>query len=147
MSTAVAADPAHLTIALADNALLNLTTSCGQPVDANSLLAVPALFGDADLSGTVDLNDLNIVLNNLGATSSAWTSGNFDGAPTIDLNDLNDVLNNLGLGYANNTSFLRAEALIASATPTPEPKSFILLALGISGILRRPRRCRSLHLR
>jgi autotransporter-associated beta strand protein len=52
--------------------------------------------GDADDSGTVDLTDLNTVLNNLGTTTTLWTMGNFAGDPTIDLSDLNDVLNNLG---------------------------------------------------
>jgi hypothetical protein len=53
-------------------------------------------IGDANVDGHVDLSDLNIVLNNLGTSTSLWTNGNFDGAATIDLTDLNDVLNHLG---------------------------------------------------
>ena len=66
-------------------------------VTYNSVYALTAqgLLGDANLDGKVDLNDLNIVLNNLGTTTSLRSNGNFDGAATIDLNDLNDVLNNL----------------------------------------------------
>ena len=89
--------PANQALAVVDNAALGtpFTLFGGQPVDLHAILIAPELLGDSDLSGTVDLNDLNTVLNNLGQTTSAWTSGNFDGASTIDLNDLNDVLNNL----------------------------------------------------
>ncbi len=84
-------------------------------------------LGDANDDGHVDLTDLNTVLNNLGTTTSSWTSGNFDGEPTIDLNDLNDVLNNLGTSYAGNSQVIAAESLL-SATPIPEPTSLALLA-------------------
>ena len=94
------------------------------------VLATPAQPGDATLDGHVDLNDLNTVLNNLGATTSAWTSGNFDGAVTINLNDLNDVLNNLGVSYAGNASVIAAESLVAGGTAAPEPASLALISVG-----------------
>ena len=62
----------------------------------NSAPAPAVLLGDANVDGHVDLTDLSIVLNNFGAATSNWTSGNFDGAETIDLTDLSDVLNNFG---------------------------------------------------
>jgi hypothetical protein len=62
-------------------------------------VALP-LLGDANLDGHVDATDLAIVLSNLGSVTSAWTDGNFDGASTIDLTELNDVLNNLGQSAA-----------------------------------------------
>ena len=49
--------------------------------------------------------------------------GNFDGAATIDLNDLNSVLNSLGTSFANNAAVLDARQLVAQSTPTPEPAS------------------------
>ena len=137
-STTVAANPASFGIAVVDNAALPtpFTTFGGQSVDANSILIAPELLGDSNINGRVDLNDLNTVLNNLGTTTSAWTSGNFDGAATINLNDLNAVLNNLGVSYAGNASVVAAEALIA-ATPTPEPTTLALLALAAPLFLRR----------
>ncbi len=74
--------PPNLALAVIDNDALAtpFTLFGGLPVDTNSLLIAPELLGDTDLSGTVDLNDLNTVLNNLGTTTAAWTSGNFDGA-------------------------------------------------------------------
>ena len=128
-------------LAVVDNAALTtpFTTFGGVAVDANSILIATELLGDTDLSGTVDLNDLNTVLNNLGTANSAWTAGNFDNAATVDLNDLNDVLNNLGVSFAGNASVLAAEALIA-ATPTPEPTTLALLAFAAPLFLRRPKR-------
>ena len=138
--------PANTALAVVDNAALTtpFTTFFGQPVDLNSLLVAPELLGDTDISGTVDLNDLNTVLNNLGTVSAAWTSGNFDGASTIDLNDLNDVLNHLGTTYASSSSVIAAEALLGVATPDapiPEPATMSLFIGGavVIGAKRRRR--------
>jgi hypothetical protein len=91
----------------------------------------PALLGDANTDGTVDLNDLNIVMNHLGQTTSNWTDGNFDNAPTIDLTDLNDVLNNLGT------------TATSSAIAAPEPGSLALLVTGTTLLLTRAHSKRS----
>ena len=139
-STGITASALSLATALAviDNGTLlsPFKTFGGVSVDNYSILITPERLGDVNVDGAVDLNDLNTVLNNLGTTSSAWTSGNFDGAATIDLNDLNDVLNNLGVSYAGNATVLAAEALIA-ATPTPEPGSLAILALAPLAMRRR----------
>ena len=118
--------PANTVLAVVDNAALTtpFTTFFGQPVDLNSLLVAPELLGDTDISGTVDLNDSNTVLNNLGTVSAAWTSGNFEGASTIDLKNLNDVLNHLGTTYASSSSVIAAKTLLGVAAPDapiPEP--------------------------
>ena len=135
--------PGNQAIAVVDNGALAtpFTVFGGVAVDLNSILTAPELLGDTDLSGTVDLNDLNTVLNDLGQTSSAWTSGNFDGAPTIDLNDLNDVLNNLGASFpsASNEVGL-AESLLAGVTSSaPEPASLAIIFFAAPWVLRRRR--------
>ncbi len=102
-------------------------------------------MGDANDNGTVDVADLQIVLNNLGVTTSSWNLGNFDGAPTIDLNDLDAVLNNLGVSIpagANVVAF--AESLVAGTTATPEPTSLGILALGAGALLTRRRKASTL---
>jgi hypothetical protein len=136
----------NMTIALVDNAAFGQTTFRGVAVDTNSLLVVPALLGDTNLDGKVDLSDLNTVLNNLGTTNANFTSGNFDGAPTIDLTDLNDVLNNLGAGSANpgaqtaDTSLLFIAARPdPNVTLVPEPAS-LLLTLPLATLLLHRRR-------
>ena len=90
------------------------------------------LLGDANIDGKVDLSDLNIVLNNLGTTTSLRSAGSrFDGQPTIDLTDLNDdVLNNLGTTYAANN---------VSSVATPEPTSLTIATLLALPLLKRRR--------
>ena len=122
--------PPNVTLALLDNAVLNRTTFGGIFVNATSILIAPELLGDANADGHVDLTDLSTILNNFGATTSAWTSGNFDGASTIDLTDLSDVLNNFGQSFASAS---------AAITPTPEPTSLALLSLATFPLLRHKR--------
>ena len=124
--------PANYGIAILDNAVLNLTTFGGVNVDTNSILVAPELLGDTNADGAVDLTDLSTVLNNFGASTAAWTSGNFDGASTIDLTDLSDVLNNFGSTNPN------PQGGIPQATP--EPTSLALLTFGAAALLTRRRK-------
>ncbi len=124
--------PANFAVAVLDNAILNKTTFGNVTVDANSILVGPELLGDSNADGAVDLTDLSTVLNNFGASTLAWTSGNFDGASTIDLTDLSDVLNNFGSSNPNPSG-------IGTPVATPEPTSLALLTLGTAALLRRRR--------
>ena len=129
--------PANYAIAILDNALLNKTTFGGVAVNANSILIAPELLGDTNADGTIDLTDLSTVLNNFGASTLAWTSGNFDGSPTINLTDLSDVLNNFGL----TNPAASAQLPITNyqlPTPTPEPTTLTLLLAARSLLLRPP---------
>jgi autotransporter-associated beta strand protein len=133
LSTAL---PANTALAVLDNAVTQFKTFGTIPVDANSILIAPELIGDANADGTVDLNDLTTVLNNLGSPTPNWTSGNFDHAPTIDLTDLNDVLNNFGQSFSSPT----LAASPPPAQPTPEPTTGLLLISAVAIPLLRRRR-------
>ncbi len=126
-------------VAVLDNADLHLGTFGGVGVDGDSIRVGPALLGDANADGTVDLTDLSTVLNNFGATTGAWTSGNFDGGATIDLTDLSDVLNDFG---ASDSSAAGGDAVVGSgwAVATPEPASLGVMGFGVVGLLARRRR-------
>ena len=67
------------------------------PVTSGSIAVVYQSSGDGNVDGRVDLTDLSTVLKNFGTTTSAWTTGNFDGSATIDLTDLAAILNKFGL--------------------------------------------------
>jgi hypothetical protein len=53
----------------------------------------PALLGDAELEGTVSIQDLQDLLNNFNAPGF-WDQGNFNGHATVDISDLQALLAN-----------------------------------------------------
>ena len=60
-------------------------------------LVTNVLPGDANQDGTVDINDLTIVLGNFGkASGMSWSTGDFIGDGRVDVNDLTIVLSNFG---------------------------------------------------
>ncbi len=89
-------------------------------------LLTPALRGDANLDGKVDVNDLTIVLSHFGQSGTTWAQGEFTGDGTVDVNDLTIVLANYG-------SSLGSAA--AGMTRAPEPGTLSLLAAGLAGLL------------
>ncbi len=133
--------PANFAIAVLDNAVTNFSTFGNIPVDTNSILLSPELLGDANADGSIDLTDLSTLLNNFGAATLAWTSGNFDGAPIIDLTDLSDTLNNFGASNAFATNFqLPITNDQLPTTPAPEPSTLFPLLLSGATLYRRPQK-------
>ena len=130
---------ANFGIAVLDNAVLNKATFGGVSVDSTSILVGAEMLGDTNADGSVDLTDLSTILNNFGATTSAWTSGNFDGASTIDLTDLSDVLNNFGSSNPN-ASDAPVGSIGSPTVATPEPASLAVMSMGLAMLLRRSRR-------
>jgi probable HAF family extracellular repeat protein len=82
------------------------------------------LPGDANLDGTVDINDLTIVLSNYGKTGATWFDGDFTGSGTVDINDLTIVL-------ANYDQTVGAAGIKA----VPEPSCVVLLGISAVGLL------------
>ena len=60
----------------------------------------PALPGDANSDGRVDINDLTVVLAHYDQTGMTWSQGEFTGDGTVDINDLTIVLAHYGQTYA-----------------------------------------------
>ncbi|MGN6367724.1 MAG: rhamnogalacturonan lyase B N-terminal domain-containing protein [Phycisphaerae bacterium] len=94
------------------NPAANITTT--------STLTLSVFPGDANQDGKIDLSDLSTVLNHIGANTSDWTSGNFDGAPTVDLTDLSYVLNNFGQALTPAASPASATQSLATLPATPQ---------------------------
>jgi hypothetical protein len=95
-STAAANDPIGLTaIGAIDNVQLaafegsGYTSFAGVPVNANSVLLKYTYYGDADLSGTVDSQDVNLLDQGYGTSGGGWLSGDFDYSGTVDSQDVN----------------------------------------------------------
>ena len=92
--------------------------------------AVPSA-GNVNGDGTVDINDLTIVLANYSQTGMAWSQGCMDGDPTgaVDINDLTIVLANYDTTYGA-SSGIKA---------VPEPSSIVLLAIALIALVWRRR--------
>jgi hypothetical protein len=127
------ANPANRIVALgyADNGVLGYTSFSGQTVGANSILIKYTLAGDADLSGTVDTVDFNLLAGNFSQSGKVWLNGDSDFNGTVDTVDFN-------LLAANFSQMLPAGTAISSLVP--EPASMGALALALSSAGRRRRR-------
>jgi hypothetical protein len=139
-STAIL-DPDHLTLALADNADLHLTTFRGQPLDDNALILTAALLGDANLDTKVDAFDLNLLAAHWQQQSNAlWSAGDFTQDGKVDAFDLNLLAANWQFGATLSFFPLPIELLPSPPTTIPEPRSLLMLAPSLLLItrLRRP---------
>lgn len=83
--------------------------------------------GDLNIDGNVNFADLNVLLTNYDLPGDA-DSGDIDGSGGVDFADLNQLLSNY------------QQSAAAASAAVPEPGSWVLLALGIIGVLLLPRR-------
>ena len=114
-------------------ALASFFRSSETPTDGSTgigfrVASVPWVWhdpGDAIGDGTVDINDLTIVLANYGQSGCTWSQGAMDGDPTgtVDINDLTIVLANFGTTYGS-----------VSLAAVPEPSALVLIGLGVVGL-------------
>jgi T5SS/PEP-CTERM-associated repeat protein/autotransporter-associated beta strand protein len=125
------------------------STACDMPniglgwMDDGSAVTVKlAVYGDADLSGTVGASDLSTVLTNFGLPG-VWSTGDFDYSGVVGASDLSTVLTNFGQtlpSYLNISPYhLNADAIGvltgAGIEVVPEPGTLILLAAGLIGLV------------
>jgi probable HAF family extracellular repeat protein len=92
----------------------------------DAYLLTPALPGDANLDGKVDINDLTIVLAHYNQSGTTWAGGEFTGDGTVDINDLTIVL-----AHYNDTA---GSCGAGSPAAVPEPGALALLAAALAGV-------------
>ena len=85
-------------------------------------------YGDADLDGSVSINDFNILAANFGKAGT-WATGDFDGDGVVSINDFNLLAANFGYGGPPVTAAQRAELkAFAAEISVPEPAILSLAA-------------------
>jgi hypothetical protein len=68
----------------------------GEQVDNTAVLIRYTRYGDADISGNVNLNDFNRLAANFGGSNTVWSQGNFNYDNLTNLNDFNLLAANFG---------------------------------------------------
>ena len=124
--------------------------------NGTTTLARYTLAGDADLDGSVSINDFNTLAANFGTPSGAtWAQGDFDYDGSVSINDFNALAANFGVTLSATGSAERsmvdwapfiafAEAhndltAFQAATGVPEPTSLAVLGVAAAFGLRRRR--------
>jgi hypothetical protein len=94
-----------------------------------------ALAGDANMDGTVNINDLSKVLTNYDKSGMTWSEGDFSGDGIVNITDLSKVLTNYDKSVSSS-----AVGITAVPEPATMPLLLILAALAVMrAIGRKPR--------
>jgi hypothetical protein len=96
----------------------------------------PAIPGDANKDGKVDVSDLGILAANYGVTSGAtWSTGDFNGDGKVDVSDLGILAANYGTGTGTALSFNTDAASLGLSAGKEEAPVTSLLGCGPVGII------------
>lgn len=104
-----------------------------QSVDNTTMLIRYVPSGDADLSGSVDTVDFNLLAASFSATGQRWVNGDFNFDGSVDTQDFNALAANFG--YALPASATLQSQLIPE--PITLPFAFLILLAGSSRRARR----------
>ena len=71
-------------------------TFAGQAVDSTALLLKHTFYGDANLDGTVNIQDFNRLANNFGQADRRWSHGDFNFDAAVNLQDFSRLSASFG---------------------------------------------------
>ena len=100
--------------------------------DHYDVLVRAALPGDANLNGTVNLDDFNVLATNFGSSGHIWISGDFTGNGAVDLDDFNALASNFGMSAG--AAGVTPEDWAALGAAVPEPSTLSMICVGLAGI-------------
>jgi hypothetical protein len=115
-------------IGFAEASTFGIGTFAGQAVDSSAVLLRYTVVGDANIDGTVDSNDFNVLAMNFNMTGALWQQGDFNFDGVVNAMDFNAMSNNFG----------QVLPLPALGSLIPEPAALATFAL--APLLRRRRK-------
>jgi hypothetical protein len=135
-SSSAADDPGH-------------ATTLGLIDRGSDVLVKYTYFGDADLSGDVDVSDFERFRDGFRSSAKTWTSGDFDLSGSVDLADFELYLRGFQYQPSPRVSaellsalgdFASAEGISVDLSALPEPSATAVAATIAAGTLLRRRR-------
>jgi T5SS/PEP-CTERM-associated repeat protein len=142
------ADATNFALGFTESSALFATfpaTFSGQSVDDTAALVKFTRYGDANLDGSVNLQDFNTLAANFGQSNRFWRQGDFNYDGTVNLQDFNRLAANFGLSAAGPEVTPADWAALAAAVPEPTVAALLApLALGLARARPRGRRRRCL---
>ena len=126
----------------------NHATTLGLIDRGSDVLVEYTYFGDADLSGEVDIADFDQFLVGFGSNGTIWSKGDFDLSGSVDLADFELYVH--GFRYqptprvtpellAAVGDFASTQGIRIDLSALPEPPPLALMALAAGGLLQRRR--------
>jgi autotransporter-associated beta strand protein len=150
LTSSTAAAAGNTGIGFADTSVLNLSDGTGVSVGPTDVLVKYTYYGDADLDGDVDGNDVGAWAVNFtgsgGSSTKTWIQGDWDYDGDVDGNDVGRWAVNFtgsGGGVLNITNAAPGAIAALEAmgfTVVPEPTGLALLGLGGLAVAGRRRR-------
>lgn len=136
------ADATNFSVGYAQASDLTTVPAIFGSVGANAMLVRYTRYGDADLSGTVGLDDFNRLASNFNGSGKFWSEGNFnhDAAGNVNLDDFNLLAGNFNLSAAGPEVTPEDWAALAAAIPEPSA-----LLSGVVALAATRLRCRRTH--
>jgi len=112
-----------------------VTSFSGQNVDGTAVLVRYTYAGDANLDGSVNVQDFNRLANAYNQTNQGWLGGDFNYDGITNVQDFNLLASNYNLGFASvgNSNGL------GSVVPEPTGVAALLIASSALGLRRRRR--------
>jgi hypothetical protein len=126
-------------VGFAESSALGVTSFHGEPLDDTAIVIAYTRYGDANLDGTVNLNDFNRLAANFGSTSATWFSGDFNYDAQVNLADFNLLAANFGLSASGPSMTPQDWSVLAAAVPEPAGGLAVLSASAFLSLLSRRR--------
>ena len=117
----------------------------GLTVNAGDVLIAYTLYGDADLNGGVDFNDLARLAQNYNTSSKSWHQGDFTYDSIVDFNDLAKMAQNYNTSLAAGAipgvaaGFEQDWATAVASVPEPAMMEVMAVIVGLVAVLGRRR--------